>query len=355
MKRQRRPHLASTAIDGFTLVEVLVSTAIILAIASAAASLFGPAHRAARLQPEISDVQQRLRVAVGMLYADLVMAGAGLHQGPETTRSGPLTQFLAPVLPYRAGRVSSDPARGVFYREDAVTILYVPATAAQSTIAARVDGASNVVVASQPGCPDGDGGCGFDRGMSMLLFDGSTAWDGFEVVDVQGSTLSVTHRGQTFARGYETGSTIAAVEWHTYYFDAAQQQLRHYDGLHTDVPLADNVAAVQFTYFGTADPPAAPRPGPGQDNCVIDAAGVPRLPSLTPAGESLVELSPTILVDGGPGGWCGANDNIFDPDLLRIRRVRVRIVVQAGPGARGVVPDGEIVFDVAPRNLVQPR
>jgi prepilin-type N-terminal cleavage/methylation domain-containing protein len=355
MKVHRRAQTSSTAIEGFTLVEVLVSTAIILAIASAAASLFSPAHRAARLQPEVSDLQQRMRVAAWMLYADLAMAGAGLHHGPATARSGPLAQFFSPVLPYRAGRTASDPVDGLFYREDAVTVLYVPATAAQSTIASRVTTGSDVVVASQPGCPDGDSGCGFEKGMSILLFDGTSAWDAFEVTDVQGSALSVAHRGQRLTRAYETGATVAAAEWHTYYFDSAQRQLRHYDGLHTDVPVADNVTAVQFTYFGTAAPPAAPRPEPGEENCVIDAAGVPRLPSLASTGGALVELSPGLLADGGPGGWCGANDNVFDPDLLRVRRIRVRISVQAGPGARGVVPDAEIVFDVTPRNLMQVR
>jgi len=189
--------------------------------------------------------------------------------------------------------------------------------------------------------------------MSMLLFDGTTAWDAFEIIDVLGSSLSVTHRGHTFTRPYPPGTTVVQAEWHTYYFDAAQHQLRHYDGLSSDVPIADNVADVEFTYFGTADPPAGPRPVPGQENCVIDAGGFPILSPLGSSGRSLVELPPAILTDGGPGGvgWCGANGNVFDPDLLRVRRVRVRIRMSAGPQLRHVVPDAEVLFDVTPRNL----
>lgn len=338
---------------GFSLVELLVSMAIMLAVGAVVVSLLGPARRASWLQPEVSEIQQRGRVAAGLLYRDLVMAGAGLNQGGEGARTGPLSQFFAPVLPYRAGRSGSDPARGVFHRDDAVTIVYVPATAAQATIGSRMDASSDAVVELQPGCPKDDPACGFEAGMSALLFDGTTAWDAFEIIEVLGSALRVAHRGQNFTRPYQPGSTLVQAEWHTYYFDPAQHQLRHYDGLHTDVPVVDNVAGVRFAYFGAADPPAGPKPGPGDENCVIDRAGLPALPRLTSVGRSLVELTPGMLNDGGPGpvAWCGANGNVFDPDLLRIRRVRVSIRLQAGAEARPMIGDVEIVLDVAPRNL----
>jgi hypothetical protein len=338
---------------GFSLVELLVSTAIMLAVGAVVVSLLGPARRASWLQPEVSEIQQRGRVAAGLLYKDLVMAGAGPYQGGEGARTGPLSQFFAPVLPYRAGRSGSDPARGVFHRDDAVTIVYVPATAAQARISVPMDASSDVVVELQPGCPQDDPACGFEAGMSALLFDGTTAWDAFEVVEVLGSALRVVHRGQSFTRSYQPGSTVVQAEWHTYYFDPAQHQLRYYDGLYTDVPVVDNVAGVRFTYFGTADPPPGPKPEPGDENCVIDRSGLPVLPRLASVGRSLVELTPGMLTDGGPGAvaWCGANGNVFDPDLFRIRRVRVGIRLQAGAEARRMTGDAEIVLDVAPRNL----
>jgi prepilin-type N-terminal cleavage/methylation domain-containing protein len=338
---------------GFTLVELLVSTAIMLTIASVVVSLVRSAHGASRLQPELSDLQQRSRIASSALYRDLVMAGAGPYQGLDAARVGPLGRFFAPVLPYRAGRRDSDPARGMFFREDAVTIVYVPATAAQATLGARLDPASDIVLTLQPGCPSADLACGFERGMTVLVFDGTTAWDAFEVVDVVGSALQVAHRGHDFARPYGPGSTVVQGEWHTYYFDAAQQQLRHYDGLHTDVPMIDNVADLRFTYFGTAGPPVEPKPEPGVENCVIDADGLPKLAPLPSAGGSIVELDPGMLQDGGAGSvaWCGANGNVFDPDLLRIRRVRARVRFQAGADVRQAIPDQEIVLDVTPRNL----
>ena len=92
-----------------------------------------------------------------------------------------------------------------------------------------------------------------------------------------------------------------------------------------------------------------------------------RLPPLGVSG-SLVEIPPAHMTDGP---WCpdaGAR-NRFDADLLRIRRVRFTLRVQAalpslrGPAgalfanggfARGAgrsVPDLEVTLDVTPRNV----
>ena len=37
-------------------------------------------------------------------------------------------------MPYRTGTIDNDPELGVVYRPDAITIIYVPQTAAQTTI-----------------------------------------------------------------------------------------------------------------------------------------------------------------------------------------------------------------------------
>jgi hypothetical protein len=109
---------------------------------------------------------------------------------------------------------------------------------------------------------------------------------------------------------------------------------------------------------------------PAGENCafqVVNGLTVPRLPTLA-ANESEVLLTQAQLSDGP---WCpdAARADRFDADLLRIRKVRVDMRVQAaltslrGPtGAlfmRGgtstsstrYVPDQEIRFDITPRNL----
>jgi hypothetical protein len=108
--------------------------------------------------------------------------------------------------------------------------------------------------------------------------------------------------------------------------------------------------------------------GPGE-NCVVTVeAGrqVPRLPDT--GGVGLAPLSPGILSDGP---WCpdAAASPRFDADLLRIRRVRVTLRVEAwldalrganpafflrpgtASGRPDVVPDAQISFDVVPRAL----
>jgi hypothetical protein len=157
------------------------------------------------------------------------------------------------------------------------------------------------------------------------------------------------------------------VELHTYYFDPAGRQLRHYDGAQTDVPVVDNVVAVAFEYFGDPQPPTAPKPPPGVANCLYDAGGdpIPGLAVLAADDNTLARLPLESFTDGP---WCGEGGTMFDADLLRVRRVRVALRLQApsiglrGGGAdyavSGVsrralasVPDYSIVFDVSPRNL----
>jgi hypothetical protein len=120
--------------------------------------------------------------------------------------------------------------------------------------------------------------------------------------------------------------TLVPIPWdpgagsHTYYFkgdlSAGTGQLMRYDGDESDLPLTDHVAALAFAYF--------------------DAGGA--------------ALAPETLHDG-PWFPNDSDVNRFDTDLLKIRRVRVTMRVQAAtPALRRMLPDRTITFDVAPRN-----
>jgi len=120
--------------------------------------------------------------------------------------------------------------------------------------------------------------------------------------------------------------TLVPMPWdpagpsHTYYLknDAAAGtgQLMRYDGNESDLPLADHVAALEFTYFGADGAPLAPE-----------------------------------LLEDGPWFPDDSDRNRFDIDLLTIRRVRVTLRVHAAARLRRALPDRVITFDVAPRNL----
>jgi len=104
-----------TRADGFTVSELLVATAITLTVTAALLDLVQRGRGSFQAQPERADMHQRLRVAVDALTRDLRMAGAGLQ---------PFA--VAPVMPYRVGVRDSDIDLGVFYRADAISVLYVP-------------------------------------------------------------------------------------------------------------------------------------------------------------------------------------------------------------------------------------
>jgi hypothetical protein len=178
--------------------------------------------------------------------------------------------------------------------------------------------------------------------------------------------------------------------------DPDGSRLMQYDGSASTLPLLDDVVTLRFEYFGDRQPPlpmvgAEPPPaggpiavtygpvpppltedvpgdrwGPGE-NCtfrVVAGVHAPRLPIL--GGADLAALDAAALSDGP---WCphGSHPDRFDADLLRVRRVRIHLRLQApvpfrGPAgplfthmgtaadARRYVPDRAIRMDVALRN-----
>lgn len=362
---------------GYTLIELVVSTSIMLAVTGAIFALVNPASGTARVQPEFADMQQRARVGVDTMFKDLVIAGAGPYMKKDAIGApvGSLMNFFAPILPYRTGQISPDPP-GTF-KSDTITIMYVPNTPAQTSIANPMpDSSAELKVQAQDNCPmqgsSRDPLCGFRQGDSVLIFDtASGSFDSFVITEVQSNAMHLQHRGKdnTLSMPYGTGAPITEMQNHTYYFDAANRQLRHYDGMQTDVPVLDNVVGLSFTYYGDPNPPLAPKPSASAsaENCVIDIAGNPKLPTLAQDTGSLVKLDPTLFTSLAGETWCGGGDNRFDPDLLRIRKIEVRIRVQTGdatmrgansqffvnPGTAtgSTVPDYELRFEVTPRNL----
>ena len=355
--------------SGFSLVEMLVSMTVMLIVTGSVFWLVDPGQSISRAQPEAADMQQRLRVSADMLEKDLIMAGAGTYSG---SIAGSLANFFPPIMPHRTGALNPDPEMSFF--PDRITISYVPNTAAQTNVRDPMpQPSSEIKVDPQPGCPINDQLCGFRVGMRVIIFDDTGAYDFFTITEVQEDALHLQHRppNPDFSKAYTPveHARIAMVETHVYYLDAAAVQLRHYDGWIQDLPLADNAVALEFRYFGDPNPPLLPRPLTGQSNCILDVAGNPTLPTLPSGGQSLIELPAAMLRDGPT---CGLAPNRFDADLYRVRKVSVRLRMQAGPGdLRGTnppgwtlfqnpgqsssayknVPDFEMTYEVAPRNL----
>jgi hypothetical protein len=379
--------------EGFSLLEMLIATGIMVAVTAATFALMNPAQGTFAAQPEVMDMQQRLRMGVDVLRRELLMTGGGAYSGSMT---GSLGNYFAPILPFRVGNVNADPA-GTFYT-DRITLLYVPTTPAQTSISQPMPvNSSEIKVTDEPGCPKSDTLCGFKQGMVVLIMDDSGAWDTFTITEVQSPALHLQHRGSQLNKSYSQGSYIVQVNMFTYWLKtdtvSGTYQLMRYDGDQTDTPVVDNVVGLSFEYYGEPSPaqlrpglsPATtygPKPpalgvdnaadawGAGE-NCVFavaNGAQVPRLDWLGDGNDGLIKLTQAQLTDGP---WCpdAADPGRYDADLLRIRKVKVTLRVQASDakfrGTAGTLfkyggslkassmflPDQEIKFDVSPRNL----
>jgi prepilin-type N-terminal cleavage/methylation domain-containing protein len=390
---------------GFTLTEMLVAAAIMLTITGAVFQLMNPAQGMFKAQPEVSDMQQRLRVSVETLRGDLVMAGAGSYMGAS---AGSLYNFFAPIMPYRTGDLNDDTDAGIFYRDDAISLVYVPPTPAQTHVVQTLgNNSQEILVSRQDNCPNGatNNLCGFEEGMRVLIMDPNGQWETTTITNVQDPALHLQHSGK-LANDYGANAILTQVKAATYYLKADKDkntyQLMYYDGYKTDLPVVDNVVKLKFEYFGEAQPPRLLPPGPNTclsncagpwttygpkppesaidfnikdeygpgENCafaVVAGQQVPRLPALAD-GSVRVKLTKEMMTDGP---WCPgtASPVKYDADLLRIRHVRVKLRVQValdtlrGPagvlftnggtamGGERFVPDQEISFDVTPRNM----
>jgi hypothetical protein len=349
---------------GYTLIELLVSTAIMVTVTGAIFSLMNPAQGNAQTQPEVADMQQRMRLGNDTIFKELVMSGAGPYQGPVR---GALVNFFAPILPRRVGFQSPDaPTK---FRDDTITLSYIPNSYSQTTISQSMPTpSSELKVTDQPNCPeDADNLCGFDEGDDVIIFDTSGNFDIFTITQVQDAAAHMQHRGQSLSTAYNVGASITQIVSNTYYLNSQTNQLMRYDGYTEELPLVDNVVDLKFEYFGDPNPPMQPKPPLGESNCLYDAAGnYINMPTLTPDEGSLAPLPGNMLTDGP---MCGGGNNAFDADLLRIRKVRVTMRVQAAnPALRGAdtalfkhpgtsrggdkfIPDYTIAFEISPRNL----
>jgi len=345
---------------GFSLVEVIVATALTMSLTGVVVSLAAPGTTASPVLPEAIDLQQRARVAADVLDQELSNAGAGLSAGPHL---GAVVDYFAPVVPRRMGLQQPD-AFGVA-RADAITIRYVPDSHAQSTVSAFAAGSPAVAsIVQSPGCP-AQSSCGFATGADVFVFDRLGQAETFTIQQVQAGVAALArHEAAGFA--FPSGASIAEAISRTYYFDAAQRQLRVYDGNQGDSPVVDGVVGLSFAYFGDPHPPLTPKPSLGTANCLYDTSGRldPSLVALPSAGRALEPLPLSMFTDGP---WCGTGSARFDADLLRVREIRValRLEAQASFRAQGpafahpgsataalrTLPDVQLSFDVTPRNL----
>jgi hypothetical protein len=345
--------------EGFALVEVLVSAALSIGLFGLVLALLSGQVSMARVQPEAVDLQQRSRVTADILFAELTSAGAwGDHGGG----SRGLVCCVPVVHPRRIGTRLADPI-GVA-KEDVLTMVRVAPGARAGRLRDPLPGA--LALQNAEGCTASHPLCGLQKDDHVIVFEESGDHDFFVLGPPAADSAPLTLRQAALASAFQPGAIAVGVETRTFYFERASRQLRLYDGHLSDMPIVDDVAGVRFEYWGAPGVPARTRAESGTATCWFDQGGQPRFGrAVAVPGAPNVRLT---LAEFRDGPWCGAGDNRFDADLLRVRHVRAIVRLSAtGEMARGVgsdflvpgravsplrlVPDMEVVVDVAPRNL----
>jgi hypothetical protein len=99
------------------------------------------------------------------------------------------------------GWIGADPYTVV--RPDAVTIAYIPNTYSQTTIRQAMPLASEELkVTEVANCPKHDQLCGFEEGMTVLIFDDEGHFDFFDITEVQADAAHLQHYQQDLSYPY---------------------------------------------------------------------------------------------------------------------------------------------------------
>ncbi len=349
--------IARTNDRGFTLVELLMACLIACTLIGALLHMAVTAQHAVRTQGDSGDLQQRLRAATDMMQRDLMAAGSG-------PGGAALIGTFSPIVPGRIGQRGADPEMS--FHDDRISVLYVPDTRSQSVVLIGM-GAPDAPLAidpAWPGCPAG-GNCGFDAGDRVLVFQPGDPDGGYDVFTVSDAAGGQILPGAGLSRRYPAGARVSTVVQRTYHLDRATGRLMMYDGAQSDLPIVDHVVDVRFTYFADPSATSVAIPASGSSSCAYASLGPPvsRLQDL--GGAALTALTPVQLTDGPA---CGLAPLRYDADLLRVRRIRVTIRLEAESAVlRGTgsdfanagssidstrrVPDLQMTFEVSPRNM----
>ncbi len=332
---------------GFTLIELLVALAIVLVIFAGIAAFAAPMRDAFNRSVSAGELAARSRAGLEMLTAEVRDAGAGLIVGSEMHAIGDAVPIVIPL------RSLSD--RRPLEPYEALMVTYALASGGQALLVDRAPAGSTTLSMDRAlPCPREDGTCGFVAGNSVMILDAARSESG--LVRTVNPAASMLVLSAPILTSFERGATVMAIERTTYGVRSlpdGSSRLVRITQRGAEEPVVDSVAAFEISIAGLAAPPLpgarpedyptyGPMPPPigiddlrdmwpAGENCTLtlDGSGA-RASRLEELGErsALLSLSGAMLADGP---WCADATDVerFDADLLRARRVDIRLRVEA--------------------------
>ena len=216
--------------EGFSLLELLVALAICTIISAAIGAVVPPSRAVFEQTPAALELQQRGRTAIDAIA--------------QAVRSAGITDVVPPMV------LSAPDSSG----EGFTRLLAIARSlhAAQGRLAADQHGSSGDLLLSESSCPAVSDVCGFTRGATAAIADGSGRFDLFIVMATNDGLNSVSS-SEVFAEPYPAGSLVIEVDAHTFRLDAQR------DGSKTLVretvagaiqPIVDHAAGLSFLAAG---------------------------------------------------------------------------------------------------------
>jgi prepilin-type N-terminal cleavage/methylation domain-containing protein len=253
---------------GYSLLEMVITMAIVSVAAAGAFRLIDAAHRLSFVGGEAADMTARLRVAGATMQAELLRAGA--NAANDVT--GTFSRGLPAVTPWIPGDAIGR------RRNDGITVVYVRQGAAQTTTAVTLtDVSGGFTVNTDPGCPEGQPACGLRAGDTVAVYDATGDAGFFSITSVTGAGGVMTAVDAPAGVVFPAGSSLVAVERRSYFLkpDASGRpfQLAASSGAAPAIPVVDDVVALTFDYFDDAGA-AAPIPLAAVDPFHVRAVAV---------------------------------------------------------------------------------
>ena len=252
---------------GFTFIELLVASAMFVAMAGAMIELARAAQMASTAIGDAADVQQKMRVAADAIQHDLSVAGAG---SALPAGGGSLARFLPSIRPSAGIAGDSD----ISFAPDRVTILYTPSTRTRTrTLSQRRAPEYRSEArrrARRPRAAGSSATCVRSSSIARVrdLVTTCLRWPtrlvrSWHVRPMREASRVPTPRVPTWSK-----SSIIRPTWME--SDPSNIRLMRGDGK-TAFPLVDGVRDLHFTYYADPDPASAPAIGAAGGTCVYSS------------------------------------------------------------------------------------